>query len=208
MTLYYVNGQEVDIPAGFSSFNQVFKYIETKCLKADAIIREVRGDGRQLALESLGGESESMDQTGDFEKIEIFTGTLADIAGESISGAIDYLEKIVNDAPALATKFQDFPEPEDFNNLGSLCEGFIFLSVLLDKLMLCYKFTIDDITIRGVPAKEHLNKFADIVQQLNESQEKQEYLMIADTIEYEILPIVPIWREIFEAFSQKINQVN
>ena len=64
---------------------------------------------------------------------------------------------------------------------------------------------LSEITVRGVPVGEHLQKFAEIVKQLNDAQEKQEYLLIADTIEYEIMPIVPVWKEIFEAVSHKIG---
>lgn len=208
MTRYYVNGKEVDVPSDFSSFDQMLKHVETQYIEPGAIIRAVNGDERPLVLDSLRGDSESQDRTSDYEKIEIFTGTLADIAGESIAGALDYLEKVVKDAPALAVKFQDFPESADFLELGNLCEGFYFLSVLLDKLMTCYGLKIDEIVVRGVSANDHLQKFAGIVQQLNGAQEKQEYLLIADTIEYEILPIVPIWKEIFEVFLQKINQTH
>jgi hypothetical protein len=207
MTRYYVNDREVEVPADFSSSDQILKHIEDRCLEPGAIIREVHVDGRPLAPEAFRDQDNGF-KTTDCEKIEIFTGTLADIASESIAGAQDYLLKIEKAAPALAVKFQDFPETEDFSNLGSLCEGFLFLSTLLEKLVICYQVKFDEITVRGVSAREHILKFADIVKQLNEAQEKQEYLLIADTIEYEILPFIPVWKEIFEAVSRKIGQVH
>jgi len=206
MTRYYVNGRELEIPAEFSSFDQMLKYVEDRCLETTAIIREVHVDGSPLAPEAIRYDDGSFNRTGGWEKIEIFTGTLAEIAVDSIAGANDYLAKIENAAPALAVKFQDFPESEDFGNLGSLCEGFYFLSILLDKLASGYQLKLSEIIVHGAPIGEHLQKFAEIVKQLNDAQEKQEYLLIADTIEYEILPIVPVWKEIFEAVSQKIGQ--
>ena len=207
MTRYYVNGGEVEIDSGFSSLDQILKYVEDRHLEPAAIIREVHVDGRPLAPETFHGD-ESFDVSGELEKIEIFTGTLAEIAVESIAGAQDYLIKIESAAPALAVKFQDFPESEDFGNLGSLCEGFYFLSILLDKLAIGYQLKLSEITVRGISVSEHLQKFAEVVKQLNEAQEKQEYLLIADTIEYEILPVVPVWKEIFEAVSLKTVQTN
>jgi len=206
MTRYYVNGRELDISSEFSSFDQMLKHVEDQCLDHDAIIREVHVDGSPLAPESIRYDDGSFNRISGWEKIEIFTGTLAEIAVDSIAGAQDYLVKIENAAPALAVKFQDFPETDDFGNLGSLCEGFYFLSILLDKLASGYQLKLSEITVREVSIGEHLQKFAEIVKQLNNAQEKQEYLLIADTIEYEILPIVPIWKEIFEAVSRKIGQ--
>jgi len=205
MTRCYVNGREVEIPSDFSAFDQKLKYVEDRFLEPSAIIREVHVDGIPLAPESFRNDDGSYSRIRDCEKIEIFTGTLAEIAVESIIGAQEYLIKIENAVPALAVKFQDCPESEDFGNLRSLCEGFYFLSILLDKLAGGYQLKLDEIIVRGGSISEHLQKFAGIVKQLNEVQEKQEYLLIADTIEYEILPIVPVWKEIFEAISQKIG---
>jgi hypothetical protein len=205
MTKYYVNGREVEIPANFSSFDQMLKHVEDKYLESTDIIRVIHVDGRPFSPELLRSGEVGPDSIGDWEKVEILTGTLAEIAVESIAGAQDYLLQIENAAPALAVKFQDFPEPEDFNNLGSLCEGFYFLSMLLDKLSIGYQLKLEEITVRGISVQEQLVKFAEIVKQLNEAQEKQEYLLIADTIEYEILPVVPVWKNIFEAILQKIQ---
>ena len=206
MTRYYVNGREIEIPQGFSTFDQLLKHVEDKCLESTDIIRTINIDGRSYTTQSLADNNEDFDLTSDLEKVEIVTGTLAEIAGESLAGAREYLVKIENAAPALALKFQDFPESEDFNNLGSLCEGFYFLSILLDKLAGGYQLSLGEILVRGVSVHEHLLKFADIVKQLNEAQEKQEYLLIADTIEYEILPVVPVWKDIFEVVSQRVAQ--
>ena len=208
MTQYYVNGKEVDVPSNFPSFDQMLKHIEDRYLEPASVIREIHVDGQPFTPESFLGGNGSLEMSSEWKKVEIFIGTLADIAVESIAGAQDYLIKIENGAPALALKFQDFPESDDFGNLGSLCEGFYFLSILLDKLAVGYQLKLDEIIVRGVSAHEHLNKFAGIVEQLNEAQEKQEYLLIADTIEYEILPVVPVWKEIFEAVSSKIDRTN
>jgi len=208
MTRYYVNSREVEVPSDFSSVDQMLKYVESRYLEPADIIREILIDGRPFMMDSLAGGDGNSGWTSDWEKIEIFTGTLADIADESIAGAQDYLVKIETAAPALAVKFQDFPESEDFGNLGSLCEGFYFLSILLDKLASGYQLKLGEIIVRGVSIQEHLQKFVDIVKQMNDAQEKQEYLLIADTIEYEILPVVPVWKEMFEAISQKINRTH
>jgi len=206
MTRYYINGREIEIPQGLSSFDQFLKHVEDKCLKSTDIIRIINVDDRSFTMESLESDNEYLGLTGDWEKVEIITGTLAEIAEESLTGAQEYLVKIENAAPALALKFQDFPESEDFSNLGSLCEGFYFLSILLDKLSSGYQLALNEITVRGFSIQEHMLKFAAIVKQLNEAQEKQEYLLIADTIEYEILPIVPVWKDIFETVSRIVAQ--
>ena len=208
MTRYYVDGREIEAPPNFSSFDQMLKHIEERYLKPAVVIRKIHVDGRLFSPESFGDTDKSFNLIRSSEKIEFFTGTLADLAAESIAGAQDYLVNIEKAAPALAVKFQDSPGSDDFGNLGSLCEGFYFLCVLLDNLASSYQLRLDEIIIRGVSTGEHLKKFVNVVKQLNEAQEQQEYLLVADTIEYEILPVVPVWKEIFEAVSQRIRRTN
>ena len=208
MTRYYINGAEVDVPADFKSFDSMLKGVENQYLEPDTVIRQILVDGRPFSPESLRDDDEYLDLAHDWEKIEFITGTLSDIAAESIDGAHEYLVKIESAAPALAAKFQDFPESEDFTNLGSLCEGLYFLGILLDKIAIGYQFKLDEIMVHGASVHEHMLKFADIVAQMCNAQEKEEFFLVADIIEHEILPFVPIWKEIFEAVRQKTALTN
>jgi hypothetical protein len=206
MTRYYVNDREVEAPPDFTSFDQMLKTIEGRHLEPDTVIREIHVDGQTLTPDRIADDDWVFGRTENWEKIEIFTGTLSDIAQESVAGAQDYLDKIERAVPALAVKFQDMPMTGDFANLSSLCEGFLFLSMLLDKLSAGFRVDPDQIVVRGASAREQMQRFAGIAKQLVEAQERQDYILIADTLEYEILPVVPVWREIFAAVLEKVNR--
>ena len=205
MTQYYVNGREVVTPTDLISFDQMLKTIEDRHLESGSVIREIHVDGRPLTMDRNTDDDCTFGQMENWEKIEIFTATLLDVASESVAGAQDYLSRIEKAGPPLVLKFQDIPAPEDFTSLRSLCEGFLFLNLLLDKLATGYRIDFDRITVCDRTVREHLVRFAGVVKQLTEAQECRDCTLITDTLEYEILPVVPVWKEIFTAVLEKVK---
>ena len=206
MTQYYVNGRKVETAADFISFDQMLKTIEDHHLESGSVIREIHVDGRTLTMDRNTDDDCTFGQMENWKKIEIFTATLLDVARESAAGAQDYLNRIEKAVPTLVLRFQDIPAPEDFTSLRSLCEGFLFLNLLLDKLATGYRINFDQVTVRDNTVREQLVRFVGVVKQLTEAQECRDCNLITDTLEYEILPVVPVWKEIFTAVLEKINQ--
>jgi hypothetical protein len=204
MTRYFVNEREINPPGDISSLDQILKHIETAHLPPNTVVRQIQIDGLSVSPDAI---SQSMgDILGPMEnseKVEVFTGKISDIARESIIEAIDYIDRAERLILSLATSFQISPGPEAFENLRQLFEGFYWLNLLLDKLEQNYHVNLDDILIREKPAREHLQKFIIILKQVVDSQEKGDFILISDLLEYEILPLVPIWKEIFQFFSEK-----
>ncbi|MDR1727872.1 MAG: hypothetical protein LBT74_08115 [Acidobacteriota bacterium] len=199
MTRYYLNDKEIETPPVFTSFDQMLQAVEGRYLAPDSVIREIHLDGETLTPDTGADGGWASIRMEDWEKVEFFTGTLSGIALESIAGAQGYLDKLAEAVPALAVKFQDAPAPEDFASLSSLCEGFLFLNMLLGKLATGYGIDFDRVTVRGASVKENLMKFVGVTKQLIDAQEHRDYILIADTLEYEILPFIPMWKEIFTA---------
>jgi hypothetical protein len=139
------------------------------------------------------------------DKIEIFTGTLNEIASDSITEGLAYLDRIESATPSLAESFRFCPRQESFENLRQLCEGFYWLNLLLDRLKINFGINLETELIRGIAASEYHQKFISVLKQLIESQESKDYVLISDLLEYEILPLVSVWREMLGAISTRIH---
>jgi hypothetical protein len=207
MTRFYINDKEIAPPLDASSLNQVLRHIEDRHLPANSVIRKIQIDGFPLIPENLSnGQSKILDQIDTRDKIEIFTGTVTEIAQDSISEALDYLDRIETATPSLITSFQASPGQEAYENLRQLYEGFYWLNLLLDKLRTNFQFKLDEVLIQDIPAHEHHQKFVSILKLLIESQQKRDFVMISDLLEYEILPLVPVWREMFGIVLKKMSK--
>ncbi len=206
MARFFIDEREIALPPNTYSFGQIVKQVEDIHLPARCAIRKICVDGLSLSPDILSGDNGGiLSQLENHDKIEIFTGTLSEIARDSIIETIAYLDRVEAVIPPLATGFQMSPGPESFENLYQLCEGFYWLNLLLDKLATNLQITLNNVLIKERPVREHLQKFMAILRQLADSQERRDFVLIAGLLESEVLPLVAVWKEIFSFVSQKVD---
>ena len=204
MTRFYVDNREIQPPIDVSSLNQLLRHIEDVHLPPETVVRQIRIDG--LPLNAVPAEQSDfscrIDQR---ERIEIFTGSFAEIARESIKDALQYLGRIEAAIPSLIKSFQDSPGPESFENLKQLYEGLYWLNLLLDKLKTKFQMDLNHHLIQGSPVSVHHQTFISVLKELIESQKKGDFSLVSDLLEYEILSLIPVWRELFGVVAGKLE---
>ena len=206
MTKYFVDEKEIVFPLNITSLDQILKHVEDSLLPPNSVIRQIHVDGLPLLPETFSEDpAKLLRLLEDRQKVEIYTGTLQEIAHDSIADAIAYLNRVETVTPSLSETFQVSPGPEAFKNLQELYEGFYWLNLLFDKIETGLHIALKDVVIQGIPAKEYQQQFVSILKQLIDSQEKRDYVLISDLLEYEILPLIPIWREMFIIIAGKVN---
>ena len=205
MTRFFVDNREITAPFELSSLEEVIKHVEAVHLPPESVVRQIRIDGLPLVIPDSGEKSELPFQVDQRDRIDIFTGTIAEIARDSIADALQYLGRIETATPSLITSFQVSPGPESFERLKQLYEGLYWLTLLLSKLEMKFQLNLAGALIRGTPASEHHKRFIAVLKQLIEGQQKGDFVLIADLLEYEILPLVRVWREMFGLVSEKVN---
>ena len=205
MTRFFVNDREIPPPLDAASLDQVLKHVEDVHLPPDSLIRHIEIDGLPFVPNGCSeDQSEIINQIDKREKVEIFTGTLAEIARHSITEALAYLDRIQSATPSLAESFRVSPGVESFRDLRQLNEGFYWLNLLLDKLKTNYRVDLNEIRIKEASAQEYCHRFVSILKELIESQEKRDFVLISDLLEYEILPLVQVWKELFGVISERV----
>jgi hypothetical protein len=206
MTRFFINDREFSPSKEISSLDSILNHVDDIDIPANSIIRRINIDGRPLITDAYSKELPGLfGNVASGNTVEIFTGTLSEIAHDSIAEALQYLDKIEAITPLVASEFHISPTPEAFENLRSLYEGFYWLTLLLDKLKSKFQISLDDIFIQSISAAEHQQKFIRILRNLIDSQERRDFSMLSDLLEYEILPQAPIWREMFSSIEKKVN---
>lgn len=204
MTRLFVDAQEIAPPPSvFSSLDNVIRHVEENHLPPDSVIRRIQVDGVPFeGSESAAASGTPAPPLPARQKVEVFTGTLRDVASDSIDEAVAYLERIESVSPSLVSSFRSGPGPRAFGDLRQLYEGFYWMNLLLDRLKKSFGLSLENITIRGVAAQEHHTRFLSVLKQMVSAHERQDFIFVADLLEYEILPIVPIWKEMFKTLAE------
>ena len=207
MTKFYVNEREIPPPLDATSLECILKQIEGIHIPPNSVVRQIQVDGIPLLPDDFpGNTSEWLQSLQSREKVEIYTGTLTEIASDSIADALDYLDRVEAATPSLAIGFQTYPGPESYEGLRQLYEGLYWLNLLIEKLEAGFHIRLEAILINNVPVREHHQKFITVLKQMIDSQEKGDFILIADLLEYEILPLVSVWREMFTIILKKVNE--
>jgi hypothetical protein len=203
MTRLYVDKQEIaPLPPDLSSLDQVLRFVQRTHLSPNTIIRQVQVDGLPLIPDDhTSCIPERIDGR---EKIEILTGTLREVALDSIREAITYLERVETATPSLASSFRSAAGPEAFENLKQFYEGFYWANILLDRLEQTFRIPLEAICVGGGNAREHNIKLAAVLKEVVEAHEKKDFGLMADLLEYEIAPVIPGCKDVFAAFRDRI----
>jgi len=207
MTRFFVDNKEIAPPLDISSLSEILKQVESTHLPPNSVVRKIHIDGLPLEPDGFSGESAgTIDPIESRNTVEIFTGTLAEIAIASGGVAFAYLDRIEAAIPSLAESFRFCPSTESFQNLRHLCEGFYWLNMLIERLDASFRMQLETILIRGISAPQHHQNFISVLKRLIESQEAGDLVVLSDLLEYEIAPMVPIWREILSTIAEKMKR--
>lgn len=203
MTRLFVDAREIPFPGGgICSLDQVLKHVEMTELAPDTVIRQVHVDGTPIASDTGGDSATPIPMSvNEQNRIEVFTASLGEIARDSIAEAVSYLGRVETVIPSLSSGFQTFPGPEAFENLRQLCEGFYWLNLLLDRLVKTFSRKPECMVLQGASITDHNQRLASILRQMVEAQEREDHILISDLLEYEILPFIPVWKEMFNAVA-------
>jgi hypothetical protein len=203
MTRLYIDQQEVaPVPVGVASLGQVLKHVEDNHLSSRTVIREIRIDGSPVLSDE--NSSPSLADISGQEKIEIFTGPLTQVAQESVQEAATYLERLLNAMPSMISRLRQGPAPEAFQDLKQLYEGFYWMNLLLDRLTQSFGIDLDSIPLQATNARGHHLGLISALQGVVDAQEKKDFGLVADILEYEVLPMIPACRDLFVAIRGRI----
>ncbi len=206
MTRIYVDAREVPAPPpGLATLADVLKHVEQNYLGPNSVVRQVCIDGAPLLVDDLIHDTSAAASRLTFrESIEITTGTLNEVAGESIGEAIAYLRRVEPAVIELAAGFRDLPGAAEFDSLRQLYEGLYWLSLLLDRLQAAFGVDLGPV-ISNAAVGEYHRRLSAILKRLIKAQEGEDYSVIASVLESEILPLVPIWKAMFEEVGKKFR---
>jgi hypothetical protein len=207
MTRVFLNDAEVaGLPEGLLSLGEVIRHIEVVSLPRDTVIRQIHLDGSPVirATETETAACLKASLTGQ-EKVEIFTGSIREVSSESIREAIDYLSRVEAVIPSMGSSFQALPTGETYALLRQMYDGFYWISLLVERLRSAFGCALLDSAGAGPEIEELSSAFRVVLRRLVQAQEKGDLIMISDTLEYELLPLVPKWRAVLEALATAVG---
>ena len=181
-----INGAETEE----SSFQgETLKEVLDAILKSrqDSYIRRIWLEGQEV---SSSAQDTLMTSTSSIELLELELAYLADLLANNLGNAKEYLEKLI----------PGFQKAADLFRMGNEQEAHKFYLQILDGIDWFSQVVLNIVKSRGNQVEgqslgDRQEKLPGLMAQMLEANQNQDWVLMADLLEYEMIPYYEDWQE-------------
>lgn len=201
MLKFTLDNEVTEIPKeNFSSFEEFYKIISEELEDSKRVIfqikinEEVMQNGKQF-------EFFEKDFT-NIDFIEIITKEKDTVIKENIEGFKEQCNLILSNISKSVEAFRTGKEVESQNHFVNIIEGIRWFNYALELLVSFLRIDAKIFKIKDKTINESVENLSSIINSISESQESEDWIMLADQLEYELKPEIEFWKNNID----KINE--
>jgi len=199
--MFKVNIDQKEIKIDDSSlknFGELMDKISEKFLK-NKIITKVRLNKKSLNLEELKDYSLKTDE---IKFLEIETDNLKNMKEKGLFLLKEYVSKLIPQMEKSSELLRIEDELEANEHFAICIEDLRLLINLIESFGSVLHFDFNEVSFYDLP-KNPAERLLSIIKEIVVSQENNDWIMLADLIEYELIPILKEWAQIIEFIQKK-----
>ncbi len=191
----YIDSQRLDDQAVTGeNLEQILAEIVASHLPGDRTVTEVLIDGRTYSEESPR-DAVNMPSSG-IGRLDIMTIPTADLARVMLDAGPGHLDALSEAAVKIAEMFRISDEAEANGQylvfLQTLQDFFAFLSQVLEAMAV----PLARLEVEGLSAMAMLKELSELLSEMSDRQDEQDWVLLADLLEYELAPLLGNWKSI------------
>jgi hypothetical protein len=156
--------------------------------RKDTYIRRVWLDGQEA---SSNTQDTLKTSTASVESLELELALLQDLVANNLTNGKEYLEKLVPGFQKAADLFRMGNEQEANKYYLQLLEGIDWFSQILLTIVNAQVDIFKEQTL-----EERQKKLTEFIAQMLEANQNQDWVLMADLLEYEMIPFYKDWQEV------------
>ncbi len=197
MARIFVNDEAQGLDVAQKTWGELLQTIDRHVGEQGQLVTAARFDG--VDEPSFRDTAVAAREIAGVERIEIDSaGPMAFVISCLHEAAVG-IERVCEGAVTLADLFRGHDVAAANRGLADLGENVRALVQLLDALRGPIGIDVDRLLWDGRPVPDHLGELATLVQSLITAQESQDWLTVADIIEYDVEPALRRWHSILLA---------
>lgn len=191
-----INGKE-EIGSGIGeTLGDFLLHIEKVGLAQGNVVRSIKLNGHESSLDSNVNRNMRLSE---IETLEIEVTNLSDIVDKNIENADAYLIKLIPGIEKSVELFRMGNEQEANQFFINIIDGVDWLSQVLD-MILEAKAISPDAVFDGKSIQERRDNLITFTQQMVDANKNKDWVLLADLLEYEILPYYQEWSNLIPYF--------
>jgi hypothetical protein len=132
----------------------------------------------------------------DIDSLEVELANLKDLVATNLANALDYLKKLIPGFEQAADLFRAGNEQESNKYYLQILDGIDWFSQVISVIMSPDKGETELPDIDDESLEVRQKKLTDLMSQMLEANENQDWVLLADILEYEMVPFYKDWEKI------------
>ncbi len=198
-----VDGKQLESGLKGANLEEMLAEISEEVLTGQRSFTEVRVNGRPYTLEEMGPAEEVM--AAGIESLEVDTIEAQELARRFLLGADEFLEPLCEAIPALAELFALEDEQEANERYLQLLDSLQMFMQVLEAVQEILDLDLDAVRDGKASARERMDTINKVLGELLGSQERQDWVLLADVLRYDLLPELEAWRRLMPRLREQIT---
>jgi hypothetical protein len=201
MTRVIVDGVERPHDADRETWGELLSALETDLATAGRAVTATRFDG--VDVPTYRGESQQAHPLQLFSSVEIDTVPTTALLRQGLSEAAGALETLCGAASRIGGEFRGHDVKGANTELVSLAQSLGTLVTLIGVVGQALDVDFEVFTVSGGSAKALFEETGSQIGSLVKAQQSQDWVAVADTLEYDVSPTLGRWRELLTALHER-----
>ncbi|MGP0565179.1 MULTISPECIES: hypothetical protein [unclassified Nitrospina] len=189
----FINGSEDNTSYTQTRLGDLLEHIQKETLNDDQFLFKIRINDQSMEFGS--NESKEMLLT-EIQKLEIETSTMNDMVNENIHNAIGYLERLIPGLQQVAQMFREGKQQQANQLFMDVVDGIDWFSQLVELVVQARQLDVNNTQYSGKTLSDRKEKLLQMTQAVLEVHKNQDWIRLADLLEYEFLPYYEDWLEV------------
>ena len=191
-----VNGKEETVSHMGETLGDLLLHIEKEGVPQGNVVRAIKIDGQESSPDSPEAQKTPLSE---IATLEVEISTLSDIINKNIENADAYLIRLIPGIEKSVELFRMGNEQEANKFFINIIDGIDWLSQVLD-MILTAKAISPDTVFDGKSIQDRRASLMGLTQQMVDANKNQDWVLLADLLEYEILPYYQEWSNLLPHF--------
>ena len=194
-----INGKEEIFSHEGETLDDLLIFMEREHLAKGNVVRSIKLDGQESSLDSSEVRKIPLSGIG---TLEVEISTMLDIVNKNLDNAEDYIKRLIPGIEKSVKLFRTGNEQEANKFFINIIDGVDWLSQVLD-MILTAKGISPDTVFDGKSIQDRRASLIDFTKQMLDANKNQDWVLLADLLEYEILPYYQEWSNLLPQFRSQ-----
>jgi hypothetical protein len=202
----YVDGNLTDSVSNAGSMHDILYVGDIKrFIPEGRVIKNIAINGTQYDDLILNADKSKAFKLGSADEIKITTMSQFELLNGSIEAAIAFLNEFKAGIVKTTDEIRWGNSAGGFKNFSEYLKGLTTFIQIMEKISEFLNINYDSLVYGGKSVQSYFNDLEKILSSVLSTQVEQDYVLLADVVEFELRPNIDIWENILEDIKTKIN---